>query len=525
MSIPLILGFERGMDGPIDIDLQKPNISARNAITKRWEGMTCYVISEQKTYSLVGGTENSNWQLFGQSGATAQTGLPSGITQYLTATASGIAGYNYMQDSPDGAAEVLETVAVKNSDGWKTLDNYIGLSPVGLATIAGGVWNPNLWVYVDSDSGTTLLKAEFYSRDISGVETLLFSITSDDINWTTPQQIPLFQSVQQSVISNIDDKIVMKLLVSTTHANDVNFTLVHSGTQHYSYINTPLAIPHNSLAGLQGGATGQMNHLTNAQVAIVDGVTSALQQKYNATNPDNFINLTNLSSSATGLTYNNTTGVFSLTSGYAISTTESQSRWDAAYTSRISSLTTIGNQGAASVINNTLNIPNYTPTTTTIGTLIGDSTNKATFTDSDSLAIRDIVTGLLQQVSGINLKVYLKTYFDGLYSLLGGVHQNSQSGDYTFVLSDAGKDIYHPSGDTAARTWTIPSNVSVAFPIGTMITITNGNGAGLITLTIASDTLYKAGTGSTGAVSIYANGMITIKKETATVWRWIGALS
>ena len=49
---------------------------------------------------------------------------------------------------------------------------------------------------------------------------------------------------------------------------------------------------------------------------------------YNATNPNNYIPLTSLSSSATGLTYNNTTGVFSLSSGYAIPTTANISTWN-----------------------------------------------------------------------------------------------------------------------------------------------------------------------------------------------------
>ena len=47
------------------------------------------------------------------------------------------------------------------------------------------------------------------------------------------------------------------------------------------------------------------------------------------------ITLTSLSSTATGLTYTNTTGVFSLTSGYAIPTTTSQSNWDTAFTDRL----------------------------------------------------------------------------------------------------------------------------------------------------------------------------------------------
>ncbi len=44
------------------------------------------------------------------------------------------------------------------------------------------------------------------------------------------------------------------------------------------------------------------------------------------------IKLTDLSSSATGLTYTNTTGAFSLTSGYSIPTTTKQTQWDTSYT-------------------------------------------------------------------------------------------------------------------------------------------------------------------------------------------------
>ena len=52
---------------------------------------------------------------------------------------------------------------------------------------------------------------------------------------------------------------------------------------------------------------------------------------YNSTNPSSYIPLTALSSTATGLTYTNTTGVFSLTSGYAIPTTTQVSNWNDAY--------------------------------------------------------------------------------------------------------------------------------------------------------------------------------------------------
>jgi len=50
----------------------------------------------------------------------------------------------------------------------------------------------------------------------------------------------------------------------------------------------------------------------------------------------------------------------SFASGYSLPTTASQTNWDTAYTNRITSLTTTGSSGAATLVSNTLNIPNYT---------------------------------------------------------------------------------------------------------------------------------------------------------------------
>lgn len=67
-----------------------------------------------------------------------------------------------------------------------------------------------------------------------------------------------------------------------------------------------------------------------------------------------------LSSSATGLSYNSSTGAFSFTAGYSIPATSDQTNWTTAYTNRITSLTTTGSSGAATLSSNTLNIPTYT---------------------------------------------------------------------------------------------------------------------------------------------------------------------
>jgi hypothetical protein len=97
------------------------------------------------------------------------------------------------------------------------------------------------------------------------------------------------------------------------------------------------------------------------------------------------------------------------------------------------------------------------------------------------------------------------------------VPQNSQSAAYTLVLADAGKHIFHPVGDNNARTFTIPANSSVAYPIGTAITFINMAVAN-VTIAITSDTLTLSPAGTTGSRTLATNGSATCIKITSTQW-------
>jgi hypothetical protein len=98
------------------------------------------------------------------------------------------------------------------------------------------------------------------------------------------------------------------------------------------------------------------------------------------------------------------------------------------------------------------------------------------------------------------------------------IPQNSRSAAYTLVLSDSGKHILHPSADTTARTFTIPANGSVAFPVGTAVTFINQDSAGELTIAITTDTMRLAGDGATGSRTLDANGVATCIKVTSTEW-------
>lgn len=96
------------------------------------------------------------------------------------------------------------------------------------------------------------------------------------------------------------------------------------------------------------------------------------------------------------------------------------------------------------------------------------------------------------------------------------IPQNIQAGNYTLVLADSGKHIFHASGAGAA-TYTIPAASSVAYPIGTAVTFINLS-ATAISIAITTDTLILSSAGTTGTRTLAQNGSATAVKVTSTSW-------
>jgi hypothetical protein len=93
-----------------------------------------------------------------------------------------------------------------------------------------------------------------------------------------------------------------------------------------------------------------------------------------------------------------------------------------------------------------------------------------------------------------------------------GLPQNAQGAGYTLTLTDVGYHIYF----TSAGTFTIPSNASVAFPIGTAVTFVNLQSTSSIA--INSDTMYLGGIGTTGTRTLASYGVATALKVSSTTW-------
>jgi hypothetical protein len=94
---------------------------------------------------------------------------------------------------------------------------------------------------------------------------------------------------------------------------------------------------------------------------------------------------------------------------------------------------------------------------------------------------------------------------------------NSKSADYTLVLADSGKTIFHPAADNTARTFTIPANSSVAYAVGTVLTFVNLAAAD-VTIAITTDTMYLAGDGTTGSRTLAEYGIASAVKLASTDW-------
>lgn len=98
------------------------------------------------------------------------------------------------------------------------------------------------------------------------------------------------------------------------------------------------------------------------------------------------------------------------------------------------------------------------------------------------------------------------------------IPQNSQTTNYTTVMDDRGKMIFHPSGAGAGDTFTIAANASVAYPTGSVITFFNEDSNNLSITVGGSDNLYLAGTTTTGTRTLGQRGLATAIKIGGVTW-------
>jgi hypothetical protein len=150
------------------------------------------------------------------------------------------------------------------------------------------------------------------------------------------------------------------------------------------------------------------------------------------------------------------------------------------------------------------------------GNPTGALANVTDMTGTAATALLNLFTTALQGLvpaSGGGTANFLRA--DGTWNT-PGIPINNQSAAYTAVLGDANTAITHPITDNTARTFTIPANASVAYPIGTTLTFVNM--INTLTIAITTDTMTLSSAGTTGSRTLAANGIATALKLTSTTW-------
>jgi len=199
---------------------------------------------------------------------------------------------------------------------------------------------------------------------------------------------------------------------------------------------------------------------TSSEFLKADGSVDS-NSYYLASNPSSFISLTALSSTALGLTYTNTTGIFSLTAGFEIPTTTDTTNWDIAYLNRITSAT-----APLSITSNVISISQAS----------GSTNGYLSSTDWNTFNNKSNTTGTVTSVSGAGtvsgLTLTGTVTTTGSLTLGGTLSLTSLNVTtalgFTPVTNARTLTINGTTYDlTADRSWTIAAGISTLTTLGT----------------------------------------------------------
>jgi microcystin-dependent protein len=279
------------------------------------------VLGNSGASTLVSGVLNVPTYTLSGLGGIKLTDLSStatGLTYTNTTGAFSLtSGYSIPTTTKQGNWDTAYSQTQQWNGGVNGLNAITGRNSLGATTVGSSMFtlvNPNAITFPRFNSDNTIS-----ALDAATFRTAIGAGTSSTVGTVTS----------------------VAALTIGTNGTDVSSTVATNTTTPVIVLNIPTA------SALNRGALSSSD-FTNFNTAYTSRISSfsASGNSGSATFSGNALNiptytlaglggigLTNLSSTATGLTYTNTTGVFSLTSGYSIPTTTKQGQWDAAYSS------------------------------------------------------------------------------------------------------------------------------------------------------------------------------------------------
>lgn len=221
----------------------------------------------------------------------------AGVTYFFSTALAGVNGYETISTIPDSSAEVDEVIIVNNET--KAFEEYATSAALGRTTLDAGIWSFGVYSYVNVIDGNSSLIFDVFKRTVANVETLLFSCETEYINVVAPTLLEI-TSVQPSFVVAATDRLIVKVKAKTTNPAPTTIHFIHSGVVNYSHIYTPFITLHDDLAGIKGGLTEQRNHITDAQVTVINNQSGINTGDETATTIKAALGITLLSGDNTG---------------------------------------------------------------------------------------------------------------------------------------------------------------------------------------------------------------------------------
>ena len=244
--------------------------------------------------------------------------------------------------------------------------NVIGYTPVnkGGDTMIGNLIlnaNPTLSLgaatkdYVDTLINGIDWKQSANAGTVASLPTYAVTGSGQILTGTTNGAIPSATTDDVTLVAG--NRVLVKNETSTLAPNNGIYVVTQAGSGSLPFIltrasdaNAPSELSEATLSVSSGSTLSNTQwHCNPASIPVVIGTTNITFAQIGS----------GTYTAGSGLTL--TGNIFSVaTNGVTDAMIQSATNWNTAYTNRITSLTTTGNSGAATLISNTLNIPNYT---------------------------------------------------------------------------------------------------------------------------------------------------------------------
>ena len=216
----------------------------------------------QDGYVLTWTNGSTQWQA-----RAPATLIADGLDYHFCNSANTISGYNELEEN---ATQSQATLTASTSSSSKVLIKAFATdaNEPGVEVLPAGDWIFNFYAYASlTGAFLTTIIFDVYTRTSGGAETLLFSVTSGNIQVTSVGYYTVTYSDPNNIVVPSTNVLVIKVSAQSANIIATTVSFVFDGTTNASYVETPLAGAAIQLGGDLSGTT------SSATVVAIQGQT------------------------------------------------------------------------------------------------------------------------------------------------------------------------------------------------------------------------------------------------------------